>query len=187
MQRRRNVVPDPVFGLHRIVTSTTSCSPEEGARAAANRIGYVADVPTESFTHTAIAPAPAPEVFASLDEPATWEQIGGVDRVFDPVIDSEGRLRGFSFEVRAAGKKYMGSATPHERTEGELMSWHVDTTEVRGITRVALEPVDAGTAITVTLEVESKGLLSAMFFPVIASTIGSGLPRSVDEFSQRFG
>jgi hypothetical protein len=126
-------------------------------------------------------------VFAALDEPSTWEEIGGVDRVLDPVIDSEGRLQGFTFEVRAAGKNYVGAASPHERMEGELMSWRVETTEVRGITRVALKPVDAGTEITVTLEVESKGLLSAMFFPVIASTIGSGLPRSVDEFSQRFG
>lgn len=145
------------------------------------------DVPSESFTHTAIASAPAPEVFATLDEPSTWEEIGGVDRVMDPVIDSMGRLQGFSFEVRAAGKKYVGFAKPHERTDGELMSWQVSTTEVRGVTRVALVPVKDGTEVTVTLEVESKGLLSAMFFPVIASTIGSGLPRSVDEFAQRFG
>lgn len=144
-------------------------------------------MPQESFTHTAIARVPVERVWSSLDEPSTWEEIGGVDRVIDPVIDSDGRLQGFSFEVKAAGKKYVGFATPHERTEGELMSWRVDTTEVRGVTRVALEPVDDATEVTVTLEVESKGLLSSMFFPVIASAIGSGLPRSVDEFAQQFG
>lgn len=144
-------------------------------------------MPQETFTHTAVAPAPASEVFATLDDPSTWEEIGGVDRVIDPVIDSVGRLQGFSFEVRAAGKKYVGFATPNERREGELMSWRVDTTEIRGITRVSLTPVDGGTEVIVTLEVESKGLLSAMFFPVIASTVGSGLPRSVDDFAQRFG
>lgn len=144
-------------------------------------------MPTESFTHTAIARAPAANIWETLDEPSTWEEIGGVDRVSNPVIDSNGRLQGFSFEVRAAGRSYVGLATPHERAEGELMSWDVDTTEVRGITRVALEPMDDATRVTVTLQVESKGLLSAMFFPVIASTIGSGLPRSVDEFAQRFG
>ncbi len=144
-------------------------------------------MPRETFTHTAVAPAPASEVFATLDQPSTWEEIGGVDRVIDPVIDSKGRLRGFSFEVRAAGKKYIGFAEPHERSEGELMSWRVDAAEVRGVTRVSLNSVDEGTEVTVTLEVESKGLLSAMFFPVIASTIGSGLPRSVDDFAQRFG
>lgn len=144
-------------------------------------------MPQETFTHKAIASAPVPDVFATLDEPSTWEQVGGVDRVLDPVIDPDGRLQGFSFEVRAAGKKYVGFATPHERTDNELMSWNVDTTEVRGTTQVALEPVEGGTEITVTLEVESKGLLSAMFFPVIASTIGSALPRSVDEFAAQFG
>ena len=151
-----------------------------------HRVGYVADVPKESFTHTAIATASAAEIFATLDEPSTWEEIGGVDRVIDPVTDTDGRLQGFSFEVRAAGKKYVGFATPNERAEGELMSWRVDTSELRGVTRVSLEPVIDGTAITVTLEVESKGLLASMFFPVIASTIGSGLPRSVDEFAHRF-
>lgn len=143
-------------------------------------------MPKESFTHTAIAQAPASRVWETLDEPSTWEEIGGVDRVIDPVIDSDGRLQGFSFEVRAAGKKYVGFAKPHERSEGELMSWRVDTTEIRGVTRVALKPTDGGTEVTVTLEVESKGLLSSMFFPVIASTIGSGLPRSVDDFTQQF-
>lgn len=143
-------------------------------------------MPKDTFTHKALASAPPSEVFATLDEPSTWEKVGGVDRVLDPVIDGEGRLQGFSFEVRAAGKSYVGLATPHERLEGELMSWNIDTTEVKGITQVALELIDDGTEITVTLEVESKGLLSAVFFPVIAATIGTGLPRSVDEFVQTF-
>ncbi len=144
-------------------------------------------MPRDEFSHTSTAAARPDEVFAVLDEPKTWEEIGGVDRVTDPVVDDEGRLQGFAFEVRAAGKAYMGFATPLQRIEGELMAWNVDTTEIRGTTSVALRPADSGTDVTVTLEVESKGLLSAMFFPVIASVIGSGLPRSVDEFAARFG
>jgi hypothetical protein len=38
------------------------------------------------------------------------------------------------------------------------------------------------TTVTVTLHVESAGLLSAMFFPVIAGAIGKGLPGAVDGF-----
>lgn len=143
-------------------------------------------MPRDEFTHTATAEAPADVVFAALDEPETWEQIGGVDRVTDYVVDTEGRLQGFSFEVRAAGRNYLGSATPHERIDGELMVWNVDAPEVRGTTTVALRPVEASTEVTVTLEVESKGLLATMFFPVVAAAIGSGLPRSVDEFAARF-
>ena len=143
-------------------------------------------MPKDEFSHTATAQASPREVFEFLDEPTTWEQIGGVDRVTDAVIDSEGRLQGFGFEVRAAGKSYVGSATPHQRIENRLMAWNVDTSEVKGVTSVALRPVGESTEVTVTLEVESKGLLASMFFPVIASAIGSGLPRSVEEFTARF-
>ena len=143
-------------------------------------------MPKDEFSHTATAQASPKEVFDVLDEPATWEQIGGVDRVTDPVIDSEGRLQGFGFEVRAAGKSYVGRATPHMRIEDELMAWNVDTTEIKGTTSVALRPVGESTEVTVTLEVESKGLLASMFFPVIAAAVGNGLPRSVEEFTTRF-
>ena len=144
-------------------------------------------MPSDTFVHTSTAPAPVDRVWDSLDEPSTWEAIGGVDRVFDPKIDEEGRLRGFSFDTVAAGRKYVGIASPHERVEGKLMSWRVQNSEVRGITRVELDPTNPGTIITVTLEVQSAGLLSGMFFPVIAGAIGNGLPRAVDAFAASFG
>jgi carbon monoxide dehydrogenase subunit G len=133
-----------------------------------------------------MAAAPVEEVWASLDEPSTWESIGGVDRVFDPKIDDQGRLAGFSFDTVAAGRKYVGVATPHQRAEGSVMSWRIENSEVRGLTKVELEPSNPGTAITVTLEVQSAGLLSSVFFPVIAGAIGNGLPRAVDEFASGF-
>jgi hypothetical protein len=136
--------------------------------------------------HTATATAPIDQVWTSLDEPSTWEAIGGVDRVFDPKIDPEGRLQGFSFDTVAAGRKYVGVATPHERVEEKVMSWRVQNSEVRGVTRVELEPTNPGTVIKVTLEVQSAGLLSGMFFPIIAGAIGNGLPRAVDEFAAGF-
>ncbi|HEX6286378.1 MAG TPA: SRPBCC family protein [Acidimicrobiia bacterium] len=140
-------------------------------------------MPSQTFTHTALTDAPAPVVWASLDEPETWEAIGGVDRVFNPTIDGDGRLRGFSFDTVAAGKRYVGVATPHRREEGRLMAWHIQNSEVRGITTVELDTHESQTAVSVTLEVESRGLLSGMFFPVIASAIGNGLPKAVDEFA----
>ena len=123
------------------------------------------------------------EVWSALDRPQTWEAIGGVDRVFDPEIDAEGRLQGFSFETVAGGKRYVGVATPHRRVAGEMMAWQIANSEVRGVTSVALSGDEHQTVITVTLEVRSAGFLSSMFFPVIAKAIGSGLPRSVDEFA----
>lgn len=127
------------------------------------------------------------EAWAALDRPLTWEAIGGVDRVYDPVVDAEGRLQGFSFDTRAGGKTYIGAATPHERVEGRKMAWRIETSEVHGVTSVELEPGDDWTRITVRLEVQSAGLLSSMFFPIIAGAIGNGLPRAVDEFAAGLG
>lgn len=140
-------------------------------------------MPSDTFTHTATAGVSIDVVWASLDEPSTWESIGGVDRVFDPKIDAAGRLVGFSFDTVAAGRKYVGVAKPDERVEKRRMSWRIENSEIRGVTRVDLEPDNPGTSITVTLEVRSVGMLSGVFFPVIAGAIGTGLPRAVDQFA----
>lgn len=148
--------------------------------------GYLADVPSQTFTHRTRTTASPGEVWKSLDRPETWEAIGRVDRVFDPKVDDQGRLRGFSFETVAGGKRYLGVATPHERVEGETMAWNVENSEVRGTTSVRIEGSGETTIISVTLQLNSTGLLSAMFFPVIAKAIGQGLPESVESFAAGF-
>lgn len=144
-------------------------------------------MPSQTFTHEATTSAPVDEVWAALDRPETWEAVGGVDRVYDPVVDADGRLQGFSFDTRAGGKAYSGTATPHERIEGRKMAWRVENSEVRGVTSVEIKPAHDETRITVRLEVQSAGLLSSMFFPVIAGAIGNGLPKAVDDFAADLG
>ncbi len=143
-------------------------------------------MPSETFTHIARAAAPSDDVWAALNQPETWENIAGIDRVLDPSIDDEGRLVGFSFDSAVAGKSYRGSAKPDGRAEGSLMAWAIENSEISGRIEVTLEPDDDVTSLHVTLDVSSKGMLSSMFFPVVASTIGAGLPRSVDEFAAGF-
>lgn len=143
-------------------------------------------MPKETFTHSAITRAKRTEVWKALDAPKTWEGIGGVDRVIDPVIDRDGHLRGFSFETAVAGKTYLGKATPKAREESRLMAWNIENSEVRGVTAVDLTDDGDGTRVEVTLEVESVGIFSSMFFPVIAKAIGSGLPQTVDAFAAGF-
>lgn len=143
-------------------------------------------VPSQVFTHQSTTDAHVDTVWARLDQPETWESIGGVNRVYDPKIDEEGRLVGFSFDTNAAGRKYIGTARPHERVEGNRMAWNVQNSEVTGVASVTLDPSDTGTVITVTLHVESVGLLSSMLFPLIATAIGSGLASSVDSFAASF-
>lgn len=140
-------------------------------------------MPSQTFTHEATTSASIDEVWAALDRPHTWEAIGGIDRVYDPVVDAEGRLQGFSFDTRAGGSAYKGTAIPDERIEGRKMAWQVRNSEVYGVTSVELEPGGGGTLIAVRLEVQSAGLLSSMFFPIIAGAIGNGLPKAVDEFA----
>lgn len=142
-------------------------------------------MPTRSFTHSARADADVEEVWERLDLPETWENIGVVDRVFDPAFDGS-RLVGFSFETVAAGKKYVGLATPEARDEGQVMGWRIRNSEVTGTLQVRLAPAGSHTDITVDIEVESVGLLSTMFFPVVAGAVGSGLPRAVDAFAAGF-
>ena len=143
-------------------------------------------MPSQVFTHEATTDAAVEAVWDRLDQPDTWEAIGGVDRVFDPKVDDEGRLLGFSFDTHAAGRKYVGTASPHERVEGKRMAWRVQNSEVKGIASVTLNPRGSGSIITVTLQVESVGMLSSVLFPLIASAIGSGLASSVDSFAASF-
>ncbi|HJQ75718.1 MAG TPA: SRPBCC family protein [Acidimicrobiia bacterium] len=140
-------------------------------------------MPSQTFSHSATAKTSVQAVWAALDRPGTWETIGGVDRVFEPVIDEAGRLRGFSFEAVAGGRRYLGSAAPWDRVEGEVIAWRIESSEVRGGIRVETAVAEGGTRIEVTLEIESTGVLSSIFFPVIAGAIGSGLPNAVENFA----
>lgn len=143
-------------------------------------------MPSETFSHTTVAFASIDDVWTALDRPQTWESIGGIDRVVDPVIDSQGRLQRFSFDSMVAGKPYRGEATPAGREERQLMAWNIVNSEVAGVISVQLSDSDANTTIKVDLTVESRGLLASMFFAVVSKTIGDGLPRSVDEFAAGF-
>ncbi len=136
----------------------------------------------KTFQHAAVTSASVSDVWKSLDEPATWEAIPGVDRVIDPVVDANGRLRGFSFESDVGGRKYLGKAAPALRAEGRLMAWDIDSSEIKGKVAIEIGPQDDGTNVRVRLEVEGAGMLGSLFFPVIASAIGSGFAATVEEF-----
>ena len=143
-------------------------------------------VPSKSFKHTAVATAPIDDVWAALDQPQTWESIGGIDKIVDSNIDSDGRLRGFSFDTVVAGIPYRGKAIPAGREEGRLISWNIENSEIAGTITVTLSDKDSETTINVALRVESKGMLAAMFFSAVSKAVGTGLPGSVDAFAAGF-
>lgn len=144
-------------------------------------------MPQESFSHSAIADSSRDEVWAALQKPETWEGVAGVENVHDPAIDADGSLRGFSFESIVGGKVYQGRAVPRGRDDGLAMAWDIETSDIAGSVAVTLEDEEPGTRVNVSLEVESKGMLAGVFFPVISSTIGNGFPATVEAFATSLG
>jgi carbon monoxide dehydrogenase subunit G len=140
-------------------------------------------VPSRSFHESAIADAMIASVWGALNDPKSWESIPGVDRIVESVVDPDGQLQGFSFESVAAGKRYLGRALPAGRETEKMMAWDIQTSEVRGRIIVNLQGTDTGTRVDVSLRLESVGVLSSVFFPVIASAIGEGFPKTVQEFA----
>jgi len=142
---------------------------------------------SETFNHSAIAITSRSRVWATLQQPGTWEGIGGVDNVHDPVVGADGSLQSFSFESLAGGKTYQGHATLGPREEGQLITWNIETSDIAGTVTVTLEDEGVDTRVGVTLEVESRGMLAAAFFPIISSTIGNGFPATVEDFAAGLG
>lgn len=140
-------------------------------------------MPRQTFQHAATTAAPIAEAWEALDRPDTWESVPGVDRVIDPIVDHDGRLRGFSFETAVAGRTYRGTATPSGREEERLIAWDIETPELTLSVMVALSELEDGTRVYVKLDLETAGLLSAVFFPAIVSAIGNSFADTVDSFA----
>jgi len=140
-------------------------------------------VPSRTFQHAAVADAPIVTVWGALNDPKSWESVPGVDRILESVIDQEGQLQRFTFESLAAGKRFLGRANPAGRELEKMMAWDIETSEILGLVIVRLRAIDDATRVDVSLRMESVGVLSSVFFPVIASAIGDGFPKTVQDFA----
>ena len=141
-------------------------------------------MPSRTFQHAAIADAPIVTVWGALNDPKSWESVPGVDRILESVIDQEGQLQRFTFESFAAGKRFLGRANPAGREHEKMMAWDIETSEIRGRIIASLSEIDARTRVDVNLRMDSVGVLSSVFFPVIASAIEDGFPRTVEDFAR---
>lgn len=144
-------------------------------------------MPEEHFTHIAPSSAHPDEVWTALNRAGTWEAIPGVDHIINSTKDGQGRLTGFTFSTTVGGRTYRGDATPRERIEGSLLAWNITTPELKGSIAVKVSPADFGSTVEVELVARSAGVLSGMFFPLIVKAIGSGFPRTVEEFAANLG
>jgi hypothetical protein len=62
------------------------------------------------------------------------------------------------------------------------MTMEIETTDLKGTLDIRIEHWDSGSRLTVELTVHSKGFRAGLFFPIIATAVGGGLPRNVDAF-----
>lgn len=142
-------------------------------------------MPSQTFSHTELVDADAALVWTALQTAETWGAIGGVDEIVDAVHDETGHLQGYRFETLIGGRRHSGTARTVEALPAERMDVEIDSADLTGSIRLDLAPSGEQTAIQVTMEVRAKSLLSSMFFPVIASAVGAGLPRNVAAFAKR--
>ncbi len=143
-------------------------------------------MPAQTFSGFATTDASIEAVWSAMDRPETWEGISGVDEVFDDVRTAGGRLGGFKFHSTAMGKQYVGVAKAGPRSERESLTWDISTSEIQGRIIVDVKPANPGTAIEVTMRVESVSMMASFGFPVIAAVIGNGFQETVDDFATSF-
>jgi carbon monoxide dehydrogenase subunit G len=134
--------------------------------------------------YIANAEAPLERVWEALQRPDTWASIGGIDQVFGEATDDQG-LAGYGFELTVGGRRYRGNARRTSAEPERSIVMHLEISEMTGELEVILAPDGGHTKVQVSLTVESKGLLAAAFFPMIAGGIGAGLPGNVEAFVKR--
>lgn len=142
-------------------------------------------MPSDTFTHSVSVEATPETIHAALQNPETWKGIGPIDDVWDASHHGD-ELAGFSWSARAAGKTWEGTARRSGDDGIDSMTLDLDSPEIGGSITVSVEPTDAGTSLTVTLDAHSKGLLAGMFWGVVANALRRGLARQVDSFGDRF-
>lgn len=118
----------------------------------------------------------------ALESAETWKGIGPIDEVWDAHHEN-GRLQGFSWSARAAGRTWNGTAHRLD-TDAESLALGLEASEVGGRITVAVTPTTDGTEIGVRLDAHSRGMLAGMFWGVIADALRTGLPGQVEAFAR---
>lgn len=117
--------------------------------------------------------------------PATWELLGPIDEVSDPVHDDV-RLVSFRWRTRAAGRDIEGTAAATDASFPEHFRLTLDAGEIGGVLEATLAGEDT-TQLEVTLRISPKGPLATLFFPAVREVVGSGFVDHVEEFAASLG
>jgi hypothetical protein len=139
-------------------------------------------MPSASFSHTVELTCPPDAIWMRLQDAATWSGIGPVDDVWEPIHTADGTLTSFRWSAHVGPTKYKGTAVVAAADGPRHMKLNLDSSEVRGSLTAHIDG-DESPTLAVTLEVISKGAMASLFFPIIAETIGRGLPEQVERFA----
>ncbi len=142
-------------------------------------------MPSAVFAHTIRIATPIEDVWAALQDPATWEQLGPVQEVWDPVHDPEGVLLGYRWSTRIGGREYRGSARTVDHRPPTCFVIDLEAGEMAGTITAELASDGEITDVAVSLEVHSRGMMSTLLFPAIHAAIASGFPQQVEDLAGR--
>lgn len=142
-------------------------------------------MPSARFSHTVHADISLEDAWAALQRPETWASLAGVDEITDPEFSDDGSLAGYAFVATAAGQQYPGRASTLVSDPPEQMAVSIDTSHLAGTINTRLRDDANSIVVEVTLELTTKSALTSMFFPVLSTAVGNGLPGQVEAFAQR--
>lgn len=138
-------------------------------------------MPSQAFSHTAVARVGIDQVWVALQDPETWKEIGGVTEISNPRFDELGLLS-YAFGLAIAGKNYRGQAQRAEAEERRRMAMRIDTNQMNGRIEVDLEPIGEETNVRVGMEIGSRGFIAGLMFPVISSAVANGFEAAARQF-----
>lgn len=140
-------------------------------------------MPSARFTHSTHADTTLAVAWEAMQRPETWASLAGVEEITDPEFGLEGCLSAYAFTARVAGQIYPGRASTVVSDPPDQMAVRIATSELDGTLNTRLLDASNGITVEVTLELTSKSLLASMFFPVLSTAVGNGLPGQVVAFA----
>ncbi|HJR86270.1 MAG TPA: hypothetical protein VJ930_01305 [Acidimicrobiia bacterium] len=134
------------------------------------------------FSHRARASNNIEHVWKQLQQPSTWAQIGGVERLSEERFDQNGELLGYRFVIIVGGSEYQGTATRSVAIREKQMVMEIASTQVMGEISVQLKPAGGATWVELSLSIASTGLFSSMLFPVVVKGVAGGFDDAAAAF-----
>jgi hypothetical protein len=139
-----------------------------------------------AFTHSVVVDARISDVWDRLQRASTWQDVGPVEKVWDPEHGTGGELLGYRWSTSVAGRPYRGTARTVASHPQETMMLALDGGEVSALLTTTLSSAsETRTSIEVTIELEPKGMMGTLFFPVISAAVGRGLEDHLEAFARR--